>query len=212
MNACPSNPALTSAIREAARYLDWPPNCAAADEWLYLVLSVHELAHLFMWRRFGVEASLRLECSPAGEICGAVADGDVDPSTLRPFEASCIGWAGVIAEHLTGWILRPCPLVPPLQVENFRRWFRAFRAEAWQSLSEEDRRLIAMGRDTSLSAEFTLHVLAGSSANRELYKRIPETVKLLREAHAKARRQVGNVLGVRTRRFAEGLFDSEGVA
>jgi hypothetical protein len=180
-----------------------PPFSCVDHEFLYRVFALHESGHLVIFHRFGVEADARLELTAEGDLLGAVTVGE--QQRLTTFDRACVGWAGIMAEYLLGYVLRPSREIPDLTVSSVREWGWAVRA-ASGLLSGEDRLLIALYRDSVKAAQFTFDALSGPIGSSLLYQQFEALVESFRKEHAAVRERNWTAPPAAVRLFARRVF------
>jgi hypothetical protein len=128
-------------------------------------VTVHEAAHFVVATEgFGIPATMKVDVAEddtlAGGWCFREFPGD-------SFAASCVGWAGLVGEHLVGAVFPArTPLLFPLGDKTAGRWHH----EALfflDELSEADRQGIVGYRHTEESLRFTVRLLSRNRAELE---------------------------------------------
>jgi len=93
-------------------------------------IAVHELGHCSVCAAFGIPSSPKVferaerYLDSDGKIIVGVCETDA-LAGVRPFEKSCIGWGGYLAEHICGVAFKSCRNPFPLRRETLRDFYNA---------------------------------------------------------------------------------------
>jgi hypothetical protein len=163
-------------------------------ELLYRVIAAHESGHELMYINYGWIARAFLECDFNGHVSGGITAAG--GNQLTPFQCATVGWAGIIAEHVSGYVLRPQPALPELAPRTIGEWARMLWSEfRYLVLSREDRSMIdpLSPEDKTRAAIFTHRAFTGPFGSSLLYRRTQELVDSFRQEHVRAAQQAGTV-------------------
>jgi len=121
-------------------------------------LTIHEAGHWHASVAFGIPAAMRIDMDAEGHLVGGWCFRDFHGSK---FEGACIGWAGVMAEHMLNrvWRHRTPLLFSPLTEANLSKfhWEASFFLN---ELSVEDRQHIVAHTDTLESCQAAFRILS----------------------------------------------------
>lgn len=151
---------------------------------LYRVFAGHESGHVVMYRRFGVESDVLFEFDDLGELAGARVIGF---GTLGRLQDACVGWGGIMAEYLSGFILHDVHGVPDLTVRTFEAW----AALVWPTVNDFDKRLILLSGDSVKAGRLAIAALASPFGGNLLFEQTQRLVKLIQQEHAAAMKAAG---------------------
>jgi len=138
--------------------------------------AAEEAGHSVLFGMFGIQAiEARLDFDGAGQLTGAyVLPGDC--TGLRPFQQACVGWGGLVAQHLLGAKCWPDLEIPALTWATAGDWIKAVLEKyANVVLSDNDRRWALL--DTQDAPRYA-YLLLVDPEGRELleleYKRLSD--------------------------------------
>ncbi len=144
----------------------YPASLAIEEERLCRVIAAHEAGHGALYSLLDILAEAALEVDGGGSIVGGITLPEA--GTLTEIQKSAIGWSGIMAEYLLGFVANPWPQIPPLTAQSLDQWRKAVWGCSYASLSEEDREMILPGSDNLKSAEYAFSMLSSSDGSQRL--------------------------------------------
>jgi hypothetical protein len=177
------------------------------NELLYRLVGTHEAGHFVLCSRFGIEAEAGAVFGVDGNISGGITQLFAQPSGFNArFQAACIGWGGIVAEHLNSCVLRRVPGIPPLDCNTVERWSEAI-CKCWYLLSGEDWQAIRSWWDKASTARFALKSLLSPRGNRLFFETSECLVESARREHMRLQEDLGCAPRPEVRAFAERLIN-----
>jgi hypothetical protein len=121
-------------------------------------LAVHEISHFHVAIFFGIPARVKMVIEDDGWLRSGFCEREFEG---QKFEAACVGWAGVLGEHLLNRVHRcRTPLlfssVTEANLSKFH-WEVSFH---FNELSDADRQHIVRHADTLESCQHTFRILS----------------------------------------------------
>ncbi len=152
-------------------------------EFLYHCIAAHECGHETVCSSLGIQARAFLEVAFDGRVRGGITLAATDSDRVPLFDRACVGWAGLLAEYLSGYPLHSEAGLPTLGPRTIAAW----AAAAWKSrfllLSAEDRLLLEREPNRSGAAIRAHKILTGPIGSSRLYLRRVELVEEFRRVH-----------------------------
>jgi hypothetical protein len=119
-------------------------------------LAIHEMSHFHVAISFGIPARVKMQVTDDGWLRSGFCEREFEG---RKFEAACIGWAGVMGEHLLNRVhSQRTPLLFPLTEATIVKWY-------WEAmfflneLSDGDRQHIVGHADTLETCQHAFRIL-----------------------------------------------------
>jgi hypothetical protein len=120
-------------------------------------LAIHEMSHFHVTISFGIPARVKMQVTDDGKLRSGFCEREFEG---QKFEAACIGWAGVMGEHLLNRVhSQRTPLLFPLTEATIVKWY-------WEAmfflneLSDGDRQHIVGHADTLETCQHTFRILS----------------------------------------------------